>query len=191
MGAVSPVPFAGGEFMEKVKNRIIEPTLKGLQEENIEYVGFIFFGLINCNGDPYVIEYNVRLGDPETEAIMLRINSDLLKLLDAAAEKQLSGKTIDISPDTAATIMLVSGGYPGDYERGKNITGYDKTSDCTLFHAGTRLEFGKLKTNGGRVIAVSATGATIDEALMKARENAGIISFEGKYFRNDIGFDLQ
>jgi len=190
MGAISPVPFADDLFMEKVKTRIIEPTLKGLQDENIEYCGFIFFGLINCDGDPYVIEYNVRMGDPETEAVILRIESDLLELFDAAAGKKLSEKNLVISPVTAATIMLVSGGYPGDFEKGKIITGYDKTSDCILFHAGTRLEFGKLKTNGGRVLAVSATGNNMAEALQKARENAEIVDFDGKYFRNDIGFDL-
>jgi phosphoribosylamine--glycine ligase len=191
MGAVSPVAFANDVFMEKVRTSIIEPTLKGLQSENIEYTGFIFFGLINCGSEPYLIEYNVRMGDPETEAVILRIENDLLDLLDAVSENRLMGKTLDISNHTAATVMLASGGYPGDYEKGKIITGYDKVSGCTLFHSGTRLEFGKLKTNGGRVIAVSATGKTMEEALEKANKNAHLIDFEGKYFRNDIGFDLK
>lgn len=191
MGAVSPVAFANDVFMEKVRTRIIEPTLKGLQSENIEYTGFIFFGLINCGSEPYLIEYNVRMGDPETEAVILRIENDLLDLLDAVSENRLMGKTLDISNHTAATVMLASGGYPGDYEKGKIITGYDKVSGCTLFHSGTRLEFGKLKTNGGRVIAVSATGKTMEEALEKANKNAHLIDFEGKYFRSDIGFDLK
>jgi phosphoribosylamine--glycine ligase len=190
MGAVSPVPFADEAFMEKVRTRIIEPTLEGLRTEKIDYTGFIFFGLINCDGDPYVIEYNARLGDPETEAIMLRTEGDLLELLDAAAEGRLSEKKMEISDQAAATIVLVSGGYPGDYEKGKIISGYDQTEDCTLFHSGTRLEFGKLKTNGGRVLAISSSGNDIPEALEKARNNALKISYEGRYFRDDIGFDL-
>jgi phosphoribosylamine---glycine ligase len=190
MGAVSPVPFADSAFMEKVRTRIIEPTLEGLRTDRIEYTGFIFFGLISCEGEPYVIEYNVRLGDPETEAVILRIDNDLLDLLDAAAENRLKEKSLNIAGHTSATIMLVSGGYPGDYEKGKNISGYDKVSDCTVFHAGTRLDFGKLKTNGGRVIAISATGNSIAEALEKSVRNAKLIDFEGKYFRSDIGFDL-
>jgi phosphoribosylamine---glycine ligase len=191
MGAVSPVSFADQEFMEKVRTRIIEPTLHGLQTEGIEYTGFIFFGLISCDGEPFVIEYNARLGDPETEAIMLRTGNDLLELMDAAADGRLSEKKAEILDIAASTIMLVSGGYPGEYEKGKTITGYDKVSDCTLFHAGTRLEFGKLKSNGGRVLAISTTGATIEAALEKARMNALIIEFDGKYYRNDIGFDLK
>jgi phosphoribosylamine---glycine ligase len=191
MGAISPVPFADEEFMEKVRKRIIEPTLQGLQDENIEYTGFIFFGLISCGGEPYVIEYNVRMGDPETEAVMPRIESDLLDLFDAAATGNLGGKSIQIHDKTAATIMLVSGGYPGEYEKGKTITGYDKVSNCTLFHAGTRLDFGKLKTNGGRVIAVTATGENMEQALGEAVKNAQLIDFEGRYFRSDIGFDLK
>ncbi len=187
MGAISPVPFADSSFMEKVRTRIIEPTLEGLRADRIEYTGFIFFGLISCEGEPYVIEYNVRLGDPETEAVILRIDNDLL---DASAENRLKEKTLKIAGHTAATIMLVSGGYPGEYEKGKNITGYDKVSGCTVFHAGTKLEFGKLKTNGGRVIAISATGNSIAEAVGKTVKNAQLIDFDGKYFRSDIGFDL-
>jgi phosphoribosylamine---glycine ligase len=190
MGAVSPVPFADKTFMDKVIKRIIEPTISGLSKEKIDYTGFIFFGLINCQGEPYVIEYNARMGDPETEAVIPRIKSDLLDLLNAAAEKKLHTRSIEIEDNSVATLMLVSGGYPGDFEKGKVINGYDRLEDCLLFHAGTKLEFGKLKTNGGRVLAVSSAGNTIGEALEKALKNAGIIDYEGKYFRDDIGFDL-
>lgn len=190
MGAVSPVPFAGEALTAKIKSAIIEPTIHGLKSENIDYVGFIFFGLINCDGNPYVIEYNARLGDPETEAIMLRIDSDLLELLGAAAEKKLAGKTIEIDRQAAATVMLVSGGYPGNFEKNKPIEGYRNITGSILFHAGTKLESGKLKTNGGRVLAVSSKGDTIEEALAKSIKNAQEVEFEGKYFRSDIGFDL-
>lgn len=190
MGAISPVPFADESFMEKVRTRIIEPTVKGLQEENIDYTGFIFFGLIKCDNDPYVIEYNVRLGDPETEAIMPRITGDLFELIYAAAEKKLDQKTISIDPKTVATVMLVSGGYPGEFEKGKTITGYDEVKDSLLFHAGTKVEFGKLKNFGGRVIAISSVGDSIREALEISLRNASRIEYDGKYFRTDIGFDL-
>lgn len=190
MGAISPVPFADDTFMEKVRNRIIEPTVKGLQEENIDYTGFIFFGLIKCDDDPYVIEYNVRLGDPETEAIMPRIKNDLFDLIYAAAEKKLDQKSIEIDPKTVATVMLVSGGYPGEFEKGKTITGYDEVKDSLLFHAGTKVEFGKLKNYGGRVIAISSVGESIREALDKSLSNARRIEYDGKYYRTDIGFDL-
>ena len=190
MGAVSPVPFANEDFMQKVKTRIIEPTIRGLQEEKIDYQGFIFFGLINCNGDPYMIEYNARMGDPETEAVMLRIKSDLLDLLNATADSKLGTRNIEFTDEAAATIVLVSGGYPGEFEKGKTITGYDKLDDCIMFHSGTKLEFGKLKNNGGRVLAISAKGNDIREALDKSLNNARVIEYEGKYFRSDIGFDL-
>lgn len=190
MGAISPVPFADESFMEKVRTRIIEPTVKGLQEENIDYTGFIFFGLIKCDNDPYVIEYNVRLGDPETEAIMPRITGDLFELIYAAAEKKLDQKTISIDPKTVATVMLVSGGYPGEFEKGKTITGYDEVKDSLLFHAGTKVEFGKLKNFGGRVIAISSVGDSIRQALEISLRNASRIEYDGKYFRTDIGFDL-
>lgn len=190
MGAISPVPFADETLMAKIKSDIIEPTINGLKSENIDYVGFIFFGLINCNGNPYVIEYNARMGDPETEAVMLRINSDFLELLSAAAEKKLAGKSIEIDPQAAATVMLVSGGYPGNFEKNKPITGCQKIADSMLFHAGTKLESGKLKTNGGRVLAISSKSNTIEEALTQSIRNAQAIDFEGKYFRSDIGFDL-
>lgn len=190
MGAISPVPFAGKAFLKKVEETIILPTIQGIREDNLEYTGFIFFGLMNCNGEPKVIEYNVRMGDPETEAVILRIKSDLLELLEAAAEGTLKEKTIEIDEQSAVTVMLVSGGYPGDFEKGKVISGYDQVAGSLLFHAGTKLEFGKLKTNGGRVIAVSSTGATFHEALKKSYQNAALIEYEKKYFRTDLGFDL-
>jgi phosphoribosylamine---glycine ligase len=190
MGAISPVPFADAAFKEKVISRIIQPTIQGIQQDNLDYIGFIFFGLINCGGDPYVIEYNVRMGDPETEAVMLRIKGDFLEILDAAASGKLKDKKIETDPCAAATVMLVSSGYPGDFEKGKVISGTDKANRGLLFHAGTRLENGNLKTNGGRVIAVSAKGADRNEALALCYENAKMIEFEGKYFRSDIGFDL-
>lgn len=190
MGAISPVPFAGKEFLKKVEETIIQPTIQGIREDNLEYTGFIFFGLMNCNGEPKVIEYNVRMGDPETEAVILRIKSDLLELLEAAAEGTLKEKTIEIDEQSAVTVMLVSGGYPGDFEKGKVISGYDQVAGSLLFHAGTKLEFGKLKTNGGRVIAVSSTGATFGDALKKSYQNAALIEYEKKYFRTDLGFDL-
>lgn len=190
MGAISPVPFAGKAFLKKVEETIIQPTIQGIREDNLEYTGFIFFGLMNCNGEPKVIEYNVRMGDPETEAVILRIKSDLLELLEAAAEGTLKEKTIEIDEQSAVTVMLVSGGYPGDFEKGKVISGYDQVAGSLLFHAGTKLEFGKLKTNGGRVIAVSSTGATFGDALKKSYQNAALIEYEKKYFRTDLGFDL-
>ncbi|HNU77457.1 MAG TPA: phosphoribosylamine--glycine ligase, partial [Prolixibacteraceae bacterium] len=190
MGAISPVPFADAAFMKKVEERIIRPTIRGLALEGIPYTGFIFFGLINCQGDPFLIEYNVRMGDPETEAVLPRIESDLLDLLDAAATGRMKEKKIKTSGNVAATVMLVSGGYPGDYEKGKVITGNEMTGRGLLFHAGTREEDGILKTAGGRVMAVTALAETLPEALEKCYSEAGEIHFEGKYFRRDIGFDL-
>jgi phosphoribosylamine--glycine ligase len=190
MGAVSPVPFAGKSFMDKVENRIIKPTIKGLAEEGIVYKGFIFFGLINVDGDPFVIEYNVRLGDPESEAIIPRIKSDFFELIEGVAKCDLKTRKIEIDDRFVTTVMMVSGGYPGEFERGKVISGLDKTSDSVVFHSGTKQEGGKVLTNGGRVIAVSAWGNTKDEALKQSYRNAGLLSFEGQYFRTDIGFDL-
>lgn len=191
MGAVSPVTFAGKEFMQKVMRRIIDPTVKGLSYEGIKYKGFIFFGLINVKGDPYVIEYNVRLGDPESEAIIPRIKSDLFELIEGVAHGDLSERHIETDDRYVTTVMLVSGGYPGAYEKGKVITGLEKVNNCVVFHAGTKLSNNHTVTSGGRVLAVSSWGYTLKEALDGSYKNAGCLSFEKMYFRNDIGFDLQ
>lgn len=192
MGAVSPVSFANECFMRKVEDSIIKPTIDGLKQENITYRGFIFFGLINVDGNPYVIEYNVRMGDPETEVVMLRIDSDLLDLLEGVVTGTLANRQLNIDPRYATTVMVVSDGYPGSYAKGKVITGIDSVSDSILFHAGTRrADDGTLLTSGGRVIAVSSYGATKEEALQKSFANIAKIDFEGKKFRRDIGFDLK
>lgn len=190
MGAVSPVPFADSEFMAKVEERIVKPTVKGIQQEGIDYVGFIFFGLIKVGEDPYVIEYNVRLGDPETEAVLPRIESDLLELLQAAGNGSLSGKEVKFSNRKAATVMTVSGGYPEKYEKGKKINLPDTDDNVLLFHAGTATKGEELATNGGRVIAATGMDSELAQALKKAYRLAGQIEFEGKYFRRDIGKDL-
>jgi phosphoribosylamine--glycine ligase len=190
MGAVSPVPFADDLFMQRVKDRIIIPTIKGLRQENISYKGFIFFGLINCQGEPYVIEYNARLGDPESEVILPRIASDFVDLLDGVAKGTLEKKSIEIDNRFVTTVMLTSGGYPGSYEKGKEIKGLGDTSDSIIFHSGTKAADGKVITNGGRVIAVTSFGKTVKEALDLSYRNATIIDFEKKYYRKDIGFDL-
>jgi phosphoribosylamine---glycine ligase len=191
MGAVSPVPFADRSFMDKVRSRIIEPTLKGLSDDGIVYKGFIFFGLINVGGDPFVIEYNARLGDPESEVIIPRIKSDLFDLIEGVAKGDLAARNIEIDDRFVTTVMLVSGGYPGDYEKGKPIMGLNRTKDCVVFHAGTKKADDIIVTAGGRVLAVSSWGTTMKEALELSYRNSEVLDFEGIYYRTDIGFDLE
>jgi phosphoribosylamine--glycine ligase len=190
MGAVSPVPFADAVLLEKIETRIVKPTIEGLQKDGIEYKGFIFIGLINVNGEPMVIEYNVRMGDPETEVVMPRIQSDLVDLFEAVAQQKLDEVSLEIDPRTATTIMVVSGGYPEEYEKGKEISGLESIQDSLVFHAGTTLENGKVVSNGGRVLAITSFGDTFQEAIKKSYQNIDKLHFDKMYFRKDIGFDL-
>jgi len=190
MGAVSPVPFAGAQFMKKVEDRVIIPTIAGLKKRGINYKGFIFIGLMNVGNNPYVIEYNVRMGDPETEVVMPRLKSDLVEIFKALSEERLHQTELDFEEYTAATVMLVSAGYPGEYRKGMEISGLGVPGDCLVFHAGTVNDNGVIKTSGGRVISITGLGSTTEEALQKCYRQAEIIDFEGKYYREDIGKDL-
>ena len=192
MGSVSPVPFCTPAWMDKVEQRIIKPTVEGLLQEHISYRGFIFFGLINQDGEPYVIEYNCRMGDPETETVMPRLKTDLVTLLEAAAQGTLDQVPAESDPRAAVNVMMVAGGYPEAYKKGDIITGHDQVKDSIVFHSGTKLnDTGKLVTNGGRVISVTSYGNTLAEALAKSMQSAQLIQYKDKYYRRDIGQDLQ
>ena len=190
MGAVSPVPFADIVLLEKIKTRIVKPTVEGLQKDGIEYIGFVFIGLIIVKGEPIVIEYNVRMGDPETEVVVPRIKSDLVELFQAVADGKLNEVSLEIDERSATTVMIVSGGYPEEYEKGKEILGLDKVEGSLVFHAGTKLENGKVVTNGGRVLAVTSFGNNFQDAIKKTYQNIDKLHFDKMYFRKDIGFDL-
>lgn len=191
MGAISPVSHADDAFLKKVEDRVVKPTIAGLQKEGIPYCGFIFIGLMKVKEDPYVIEYNVRLGDPETEVVIPRIKNDLVELFEATVEGELNNINLRIDDRAATTIMLVSEGYPGNYEKGKTITGLKDVEDSVVFQAGTKANGKQLETNGGRVLAVTSFGDTMSDALETSYQNAERIQFEGKYYRKDIGFDLK
>ena len=190
MGAVSPVPFADAEFMQKVEERVVIPTINGLKNDAIEYKGFVFIGLIKVGNDPFVIEYNVRMGDPETEVVIPRVKSDLVELFQAVANQTLANVVLETDERTATTVMIVSGGYPEDYEKGKAITGLDQVEDSIVFHAGTTEKDGAVVTNGGRVIAVTSYGENFKDALKQSYKNVEKINFDKKYYRTDLGFDL-
>jgi len=190
MGAISPVPFADAVFMKKVEERIIKPTVEGLQKDEIPYKGFIFIGLIKVGNEPYVIEYNVRMGDPETEVVLPRIKNDLVDLFEATANATLNEIDLDIDEQSATTVVIVSGGYPDMYEKGKEITGIEKINGSIVFHAGTKLENGKAVTNGGRVLAITSQDNDFRKALKKSYQSIEKLHFDKMYFRKDIGFDL-
>lgn len=190
MGAVSPVVFAGEAFMHKVEEKVVKPTVKGLSDEGINYTGFIFIGLMNVNGEPFVIEYNCRMGDPETEVVVPRIENDLLELFKKVGEQSLAGTVIRQTDDVAMTIMAVSGGYPGDYEKGMEVHGLSSVTEGIVFHAGTSQEKGSVQTNGGRVFALTCKGATLEEARAKCLQEISKVSFEKMYYRSDVGKDL-
>lgn len=190
MGAISPVPFADEAFLQKVEKRIVIPTIEGLKKEGIDYRGFIFIGLMNCQGEPYVIEYNCRMGDPETEVVIPRIQSDLLDLLEGVATQTLHQRQFEVTTDTASTVVMVSGGYPETYENGKAVTRLDQAQHCHVFHSGTKQAGDQVITNGGRVFAITAFGSSIAEAVSKSLAGANIISYDKKYYRTDIGKDL-
>jgi phosphoribosylamine--glycine ligase len=190
MGAVSPVPFADAAFMEKIESLIVKPTIEGLKKDKIDYKGFIFIGLIKVGDDPYVIEYNVRMGDPETEVVIPRVKSDLVELFKAVAEEKLDDVNLEIDERAATTVMLVSGGYPEDYEKGKVISGIDNVEGSLVFHAGTKAENGQVVTSGGRVIAVTSYDNDFREAIKKSYQNIALLHFDKMYYRKDIGFDL-
>ncbi len=190
MGAVSPVPFAGKAFLDKVENSIVKPTIQGLLKDGIPYCGFIFIGLMNSGGEPRVIEYNCRMGDPETEVVLHRVENDLVELFLAACQQELAEFELKVNPDTAVTVVLVSGGYPGSFEKGFEIKHLEQVTDSTIYHAGTKLESGKTLTNGGRVMAITSTGKNIKEAIAISMRNAGKVDFNNKYYRKDIGLDL-
>jgi phosphoribosylamine--glycine ligase len=190
MGAVSPVPFAGKEFFKKVEEQIIIPTVDGLKRESIDYCGFIFIGLMNVKGNPFVIEYNVRMGDPETEVVFPRIDSDVVELFVKAAKGELKNTVVQINPQTALTVVMVSGGYPGDFEKGKEIVFKNKLEGSLVYHAGTKEHAGRIVTNGGRVLAVTSFGKNIQEARKKSYDQIDEIKFENAFFRKDIGLDL-
>jgi phosphoribosylamine--glycine ligase len=191
MGAISPVPFADAAFMQKVKDRIIDPTINGLKKENITYQGFIFFGLIKVKGEPFVIEYNCRMGDPETEVVIPRLANDLVELILKMNEGKLNEVTVQHSPKAAGAVMMVSEGYPGEYPKGRVMTGFEQVKGSLLFHAGTKEKDDEIVTNGGRVIAITSYGDNIKQALAKSYENAAFIDYQGKYYRKDIGWEFE